>query len=40
LEEVARFSQLNNNIKHEISKKKSLLDHKSEAEKDLKKAVE
>jgi hypothetical protein len=39
-DEVARFSTLNNNIKQELMKKKGLTDHKADAERDLRKAIE
>ena len=39
-DEISRFSSLNNNIKQELSKKKGLADHKIDAERDLRKAIE
>ena len=39
-DEVARFGALNNSIKQEVLKKKSLLEHKSEADRELRRALE
>lgn len=39
-DEVTRFGVLNNALKQEAVKKRSLQDHKNEAEKELRRAVE